>query len=106
MLTNDGSAPKFTPARLFRILASQVVVLVLIEGYWRWRAGKWEAKSLVAIPVFAWTYQLMQQQADGTFSLERYRAALFWDRKQWRFVVIVGVAIAAICTVCIVVFHL
>ena len=115
MPTNDASAPRFTCTRLLRLLASQVAVLALIEGYWRWRAGKWEATSLAVIPVFAWIlvafahrwYRLMQQQADGTFSVERYRAEtyLFWDKKQWCFIVIVGVAISAICAICITAFH-
>ena len=114
----DKSFPTFTRRQLFLVIGIVAAIVGVLEAYWRWRAGRWEATSLAVVPVMAWIVaavayrwvQIMKEQSEGTFSLDLYRADpqayLFRDRKFRRFVITVGVIIGVVCVAFITAFHL
>jgi uncharacterized membrane protein len=118
MTATTTASAKFTWRRLVTVLVLTTVVVGLLEVYWHWRSGKWEATSLLVIPVFMWiglviSYrwsQIMKEQAEGTFSEEKYRAdpqAYLWGSQRLkRLTIIVGVVIALVGVICITVFKL
>jgi hypothetical protein len=118
MSTKNKPYPKFTIGKLFLVVGFQAALVALLETYWRWKAGKWEATSLTVVPVMVWIgaaaayrwRQIMKEQADGSFSLDLYRADpqayLFGAKRLRRFVIIIGVVIGIVCIALITTFHL
>jgi hypothetical protein len=109
---------RFTRAGLLKVLGVAAAVVGSLEAYMRWRSGKWEATSLLVIPVFVWiglvvSYrwsQIMKEQAEGSFSEERYQAdpqAYLWGSdKVKRLTIIIGVVILVAGVICVTLFKL
>jgi hypothetical protein len=106
-------AQRFTWRRLIAILLTQLAVFVALEFYLRWQSGRWEATSLVPIPVVLWVYatfvyrwlKIMKELANGSFSEETYLADpiayIMGNSKQRRLVITVAVLIGLICLIVI-----
>jgi hypothetical protein len=109
---------KFTWSGLAKSTLLQMTIVAVLEYYWRWSSGRWEATSLVVIPVVVWInaviayrwIQIMKEQAEGTFSEEKYladtQAYLWGGQKLRRLAILVAVAIGLACVIGINVFKL
>jgi hypothetical protein len=109
---------RFTRRGLFKVLGIAAVVVGWLDAYWRWRSGKWEATSLLVIPVFVWIglvisyrwFQIMKEQDENTFSEERYQAdpqAYLWGSQRLkRLTIIIAVVILLAGGICITLFKL
>jgi hypothetical protein len=109
---------RFTRRGLFKVLGIAAVVVGSLETYLRWRSGKWEATSLLVVPVFVWIglvisyrwFQIMKEQDEGTFSEERYQADpqdyLWGSHRLKRLTIIIAVVILLVGVICITLFKL